>query len=89
MNGTRCTVASLIKQQLNSKTILQRKRFQTCAWNGTFLLNKHDDDGLVHVNKIPTIKGFDILRNPKLNKVGKKVNLRNVLSVCLRFFFCD
>jgi len=68
MNGTRCTVASLIKQQLNSKTILQRKRFQTCAWNGTFLLNKHDDDGLVHVNKIPTIKGFDILRNPKLNK---------------------
>ena len=30
----------------------------------------HDGESeLVHVNKIPTIKGFDILRNPKLNKV--------------------
>lgn len=28
------------------------------------------ETGTVHVNKIPTIKGFDILRNPKLNKVG-------------------
>ena len=29
-----------------------------------------ENDNIEHVNKIPTIKGFDILRNPKLNKVG-------------------
>ena len=29
------------------------------------------ETGTVHVNKIPTVKGFDILRNPKLNKVSK------------------
>ncbi|XP_065648453.1 NADP-dependent malic enzyme [Hydra vulgaris] len=26
------------------------------------------EDGIVHASKIPSIKGFDILRNPKLNK---------------------
>ena len=30
--------------------------------------NKNEDD--IRVNKIPNIKGFEILRNPKLNKVN-------------------
>ena len=35
------------------------------------------EDGIVHASKIPSIKGFDILRNPKLNKVS--ISLSNVI----------
>ena len=45
-----------------------------------------------HVNKIPTIRGTDIMRDPRLNKVGVKIDgdslsLARLIDQPARLFF--
>ena len=45
--------------------------------------NRSEED--IRINKIPNIKGFEILRNPKLNKVKKKMFNYKAFNRCLNF----